>query len=346
MMGVEAGIEGLKGKGSMMSSESSTPEPSATTESVTESKPAESSGSVEAKPQDVKVSDKPVIGADGKPAAPNPYTPNYKFLHQEKEVEFDDWIKSAIKDADTEKKARELFQRAYGLEAAKEDRRLASTQLKEIQQKYNQTEQAIEKLASYAKNKDWDSFFESLAIPKEDILRYSLDIVKRDNMSPEQKAQYEAEKQYRQQASYYEQQYNQLLESNKQMAVQQRHSQLQQELSKQESKQFAQAYDQTVGQQGAFEDYVISVGRYFAQQGNDIPVSEAVAIATQQIRKINPTLGMEIQQAPMPSQGQNVVEAKQKPVLPNIKGRGTSAVKSSYRSLDELKQKAKELANY
>jgi hypothetical protein len=56
------------------------------------------------------------------------------------------------------------------------------------------------------------------------------------------------------------------------------------------------------------------------------------------LKAINPSLGV----APVAG-GAQIVQASQKPVIPNIQGRGTSAVKPAVKSLEDLKKRAKEL---
>jgi hypothetical protein len=278
-----------------------------------------------------------VPGATVQPPA---YSPNHKFKVMDKEHEFDEWAKGAAKDPDTEKKVRELYEKAYGLDSVKQDRQSIRTELAKTKEKMASTDRAIEQIAEYAKVKDWDSFFETLNIPKNDVLRYALDLVQREQMPPDQKAQWESSRQAQQQAKYYQEQNQQLQQSQQQFQVQQREFQLDTEISKPEYSAISEAYNAGMQKQGAFREYVIRIGQAHAAQGTDVSPQQAAQEAMRHLRAVNPTLGVQSAQTQAAS---NVVAASNKPVLPNIQGRGTSAVKSTIRSLDDLRAKAREM---
>lgn len=266
------------------------------------------------------------------------YAPNFKFKVLDKEHEFDDWAKASVKDADTEKKVREIYEKAFGLDSVKQDRHTLKTELTEYKDRVTKTDTALGALSDFVKQKDYDSFFESLNISKTDILQYALKVVEREQMPPEQKAVYEEQRNLQQRARYYEQQNQQLMQSQQQFAVQQRGVELQNAISKPEVAGVAQAYDAGMGNSGAFRDYVVRIAQAHAAQGNDIPAEMAVTEAVRHLRAVNPTLGV-IANAVQAAE----VGAPAKPVIPNIQGRGTSPVKSTIRSLDDLKNRAKEL---
>lgn len=285
---------------------------------------------------------KAVPGKDAAVAEKPVYTPNYKFKVMNKEFEIDEWLRPAVKNQDVEKKIKDLYEKAYGLEAIKPKHESMKEEFDQLKQKSIQTDQALETLGKFVQEGDFDSFFEGLNIPKNKILEYALDLVKREQMSPEQKTQWEASKAAREAARYYEVQNQKLLESQQQFAVQQRTFELDIALQQSEAKVFADAYNAGMGTPEAFKDYCIQIGQAYAARGQDIPASQAVSEAIKHLRAINPSLGAQTQAATP------VVQASQKPVIPNIQGRGTSAVKTAVKSLDDLKRRARELqdSNY
>jgi len=339
MMGLESAMTGDKGIAGTMA----TPDSGTQTTGAADTTPSDVGG-VDAsavKTSEVTKSVTPGgIAAKPVPAAAPTYNPNHKFKVLDKEHEFDEWAKGAAKDSDTEKKVRELYEKAYGLDSVKQDRQTLKSELAETKEKMANTDKAIETIAEYAKAKDWDSFFESLSIPKNDVLQYALALVQREQMPPEQKAQWEASRQAQHQAKYYQEQNQQLQQSQQQFQIQQRQFQLDQEISKQDYSGVAEAYNAGMANPGAFRDYVIRIGQAHAAQGMDVSVEQAVQEATRHLRAVNPTLGMPNVSAQPAS---NVVQPSNKPVLPNIQGRGTSAVKSTVRSLDDLRARAREI---
>lgn len=310
-------------------------------ESVT---PAASATESAPEPSDAKAPPPNAVGVvpkDGAPVEPAQYQPNLKFKVRQQEMEFDEWAKGAIKDSDTEKKVRELYEKAYGLDHVKEERERIRGEYETVKARDAETQKAIEALASHVKAKDYDSFFDSLGIPKEDIMRYAVEVVRREQMPPEQRQQWEASRQAQQQAKYYQEQNQTLQEQQRQFQVQQTQFQLQTEISKPEISSIANVYNANRGDPAAFESYVISIGQMHAARGNDIPVAQAVAEAIQHLKAANPQLGVMQNAAPQ----SNVVTPSNKPTLPNIQGRGVSAIKSAPKSLEDLRALAREAAS-
>lgn len=310
------------------------PEVSTTTESV-EAKPVEAKGLDSIK--SVTPKDKAV--ADQKEAAPI-YSPNYKFKVMDKEHEIDEWLRPVIKNADIEKKVKDLYEKAYGLDSIKPKHQSIKEELEQTKAKVAETDKALDILGKYVAENDFDSFFEGLNIPKNKILEYALELVRREQMTPEQKTQWEASKQAREAARYYEAQNAQLMQSQQQFAVQQRTFELDMALNSPEAKVVADAYNAGMGTPEAFKDYCIQIGQAFAARGQDIPATQAVSEAIRHLKAINPSLG-----GAQVTHAAQVVQPSQKPVIPNIQGRGTSAVKPAVKSLDDLKKRAKELTS-
>lgn len=309
------------------------PEVSTTTETV-EAKPSEPTG-LDA----IKTSGKGKIAVEGeKVVAPPAYTPNYKFKVMDKEHEVDEWLRPVIKNADTEKKVKELYEKAYGLDSIKPKHQAIKDELEQAKAKVAQTDQALDILGKYVAENDFDSFFEGLNIPKNKILEYALELVRREQMSPEQKAQWENSKQAKEAARYYEAENARLQQSQQQFAVQQRTFELDMALNSPEAKVVADAYNAGMGTPEAFKDYCIQIGQAFAARGQDIPATQAVSEAIRHLKAINPSLGAAVSPNIVPT-----VHPSQKPVIPNIQGRGTSAVKPAVKSLEDLKKRAKEL---
>ena len=283
------------------------------------------------------------VGVKGSPATlappPAPYTPNLKFKVKDTEHEFDEWVKGAVTNEETEKKVRDLYEKAYGLDTIKQERHGLREELTHAQEKLSSTDRAIDTIAEYAKVKDWDSFFESLNIPKNDVLKYALELVQREQMPPDQRKQWEESRTAQQQAKYYQEQAQQLQSERTQFQVERRESELQQEISRTGVSELAATYNAGMENPSAFRDFVIRIGQAYASQGNDISAEQAVKEAVRQLQAVTPQKGTTA--AP---KGPNVVTPSSKPVLPNIQGRGTSAVKAQVRSLDDLRAKAKEFS--
>jgi hypothetical protein len=307
--------------------------PVATEAPAAESSTPPSGTGLEALKAGPKTTDKVVTPAET-------YAPNYKFKVLDKDHEIDEWMRPFIKNQEIEKKVKDLYEKAYGLESIKPKHHAVKEELEQTKAKMAQTEKALDILGKYVSENDFDSFFEGLNIPKDKILGYALELVKREQMSPEQKAQWEASKQAREAARYYEVQNQQLQQSQQQFAVQQRTFELDIALSQPEAKAVSDAYNAGMGSPEAFKDYCIQIGQAYAARGQDIPANVAVSEAIKHLRAVNPAIG-----SATTAGVSQVVQPSQKPVIPNIQGRGTSAVKPTVKSLDDLKKRARELSD-
>ena len=271
-------------------------------------------------------------------AQPNPYQPNYKFKVKDKDYEFEDWAKAVIKDKETEEKVRDFHAKAYGLEAVKASRDAIAAEYEELKSSKYETDTALQQLGTFKANKDWDSFFDALDIPKQDILKYAVELVQRDQWTPEQKAQWQQSRQAQQIAIQAQNERSAVEQQLNELRVQQRSFELDQTLSQSQIAEIAQAYDTRTANPGAFRSLVIEYGQAQAARGIDVSAKDAVAEVS---RRVSALLGdMQAQQA---TNVPKVVQPHQKPVIPNIAGRGTSPIKSVPKSFADLKQRRLEL---
>lgn len=281
--------------------------------------------------------DTPDTKAQKAPKTPS-YNPNFKFKVLDKELEFDDWAKSVVKDADTEKKVREVFEKAYGLDAVKSDRQTLKTNLAETTNTVKQYEKYHADLNEFLSNKDYDSFFDSVKIPEDDIIKYALELVKRKE-DPNLRAQWQSERQQRQQANNFQSERAQFDSERSSFEVQRKSFELDTALLAPEAQAIAQAYDNGVGKPGAFKNYIIQLAAsHSITSGQDIPAKEAVEMALAQVRAINPSLG-----GNAPTTPARVVTTAAKPVIPTVRGSGGSPVATKFKSFKDLTKRASEL---
>lgn len=274
------------------------------------------------------------------------YTPNYKFKVLDKEQEFDEWLRPVVKDADTEKRVRELLEKAHGLEHVKAERQKFREQATNIEGQYTALSKGLDYLSGMVEKGDLHGFFKELSIPEDKILQYALSRVKYREMPPEQRQQIDAQNESQQRLEYFERANSELLNAFNEQRTQQRASELDGYLGRPEVSQAISQFDQRIGQPGAFRDEVIRRGQYYASLPNpqDISVEQAV-------REVMMLAGVQAAQDAQASQGQapqaamqaapQAVQQTQKPVIPNIKGRGTSPVKKAVRSIDDLRALAR-----
>lgn len=269
------------------------------------------------------------------------YTPNYAFKVKDKEHQFDDFIKASIRDADTEKKARELYEKAYGLDEVKAHRQKLQEELGLIQPKFKDVEQSLKALGGFVQKKDYRSFFEALQIPKDDVIRYAVEELKFREMPPEQKAELENRRLQEQQFAQIQEQNQTYAQQMQDLVMRQAEFELSNEISKPEISTLAQAYDARVGKPGAFKAEVIRRGAYYETvMQKNVPASELV----KEIAMLmggnpgapNGTL----------SQGNAVAAQQPKPVIKSFQGSsGSSPVKKVFSSIDEIRKHRQNMAD-
>ncbi len=275
------------------------------------------------------------------------FTPNFGFKYRgadksDAEGQFDDIFKPLIKDADTEKKVRELYEKAHGLDFVKQDRDTLKQTHGELNQNYESQSAALRTLGQFVKNKDFDSFFEALKIPNHDILNFALQLVQREKMSPEQRAQFDAQRAEQQRVVALQMQNAELTQQFQNLAVQTRESELDGTLRHPQIAGMISDFDQRAGRPGAFRDLVVQKGQHhFFTSGIDVPVGQVVGEVIQ-LLGLQP--GQAAGNAAQPAPGGVQRGSQGKPVLPNVPGKGGSPAKSVPRSTDDLRKLGRSMA--
>lgn len=268
------------------------------------------------------------------------YTPNFKFKVKDKELEFDDFLKPIIKTKDLETKARELYEKAHGLDEVKAARETFKTQAEEWKGKYSQVETSLQTLGSYVKKDDFRSFFQALNIPKEKIIKYAIEELKYQELPPEQKAAIDQQREREMALEQTGSQNQQLQQQMAQLVQQQATFELNQELAAPNVVQAMQAYDTRAGQAGAFKAEVIRRGQYYEA------VHKISPPASQLVQEVLNLIGVTAQaqqgtQASSNEQSsQTVHNQQQKPVISSFSGGGTKSptARKVPASIDDLRK--------
>jgi len=288
--------------------------------------------------------DDPPEPKEGETDDPPAYEPNFKFKYavdgsKQQEAEIDEFLRGVIKDEETEKKVRDLYEKAYGIDFVKQDRDSLKDQYTKVQEEFTSQTQALQQAGAYVKHKDYDSFFKVMGIDKKDILEYALGIAQYQQMDPAQRQAYDAQINERSRLAQLELQNEQLTQNYQQFAARQREMELDNALMRQDVHGVASSFDQRVGRPGAFRDEVIKRGQLYAYQGHDVPVDQVI---TELVGIYStPTVNGATTQQPQMQQGQ---QQQPKPVIPNVQGKGTSPVKRVPRNLDDIRKLAAEKA--
>jgi len=269
------------------------------------------------------------------------WKPNFKFKVKDKELEFEDSLKSLIKTKDLESKFRELHEKAYGIDEVKADRQTVKQERDEWKGKFGQVESSLQTLGSYVQKKDYHSFFSSLNIPKQDIINYAIQELKYQELPPEQKAAIDQQRQLVQSQETYAQQNNQLQQQLSQVLVQQVTFEMDQALARPDVSPIAQSYDARVGKPGAFKEEVIRRGQYYENVHKvSPPVSQLVSEILNLVGASPAQQGAGNTLQGQQQASQVVHNQQQKPVIPSFSGAsaGKSPAKKIPTSVEDLRK--------
>lgn len=276
------------------------------------------------------------------------YTPNYKFKVMDREMEIPEKWRAIVKDADTEKEARELFEKAYGLDEVKKSRDSVREEYKtyksntepnvrmltQAAQLYSQGKEALEGGNARAGVFKLTEAFKVLGVPKQVLQRYILEDLKLDELPPEQKASYNRAHELEQQNQMFQQQLEQMKSETQNFRVQQRTAELNQVISRPDISPIVQAFDQRNGQGSFYNEVVLRGNMYFSTYQKD-PSAEQV------VSEIIKQYGLQAPAPAAPTQPQ-VAQNGSVPVIPAVKGGTQSPVGKNFKSIEDIKKYAQE----
>lgn len=279
--------------------------------------------------------------ASQEPEAPVPaaFQPNYKFKALDKEHEIPELLRTAIKDADSEKAVRELVLKAIGMDHIKPKYQEVRQKYEEVNTAHQNTLKGIADLRADYQKGDMDSFFEKLNIPMEKILQYAVQKVQFKELPPEQQQQIEARRNAELRANQLEQQNSQLNEQTMAHAVEAKRWSLQMVMQRPDIQSFAEAYDKARGKPGSFQEVVIRTGEsaYYTRQ-KDLSPDEAVKEAMELIGPVA-RAHAEVAAPQAPTNAAPQVVPNKPKVIPNVQGKSSaSPAKKAPMSTDDLRK--------
>lgn len=278
----------------------------------------------------------PVVGANGQTT----YVPNYKYKAALQEKELDPFYRSLVKDAESEKRVKDLFTKVDAFDFVKGKKEEVEKNFNSLLNDYDQASSTIKNFNTSVAKGDLSSAFRTAGITKEQIFKWTQQQLQLMDMPPEQRQQYEQFEQAQLQKSELEQKVTSLEQMYQQQAVQARTVQLEVGLQRPEVSRFAEAWDRNAEQQGAFRNFVAEEARkHFYETKQDLSPEQAIAMVMQKFgRFLN--VGDATSQSPqaITQNGSN----RTIPVIPNVTGKAASPIKKVPKNLDDLKKLARE----
>ena len=251
-----------------------------------------------------------------------------------------------IKDAETEKKLRDLYERAHGIDFVKQQRDKIRNEFQSVKQQHDPLVAELSQVGKFLQNKDFNSFFGKFNIPKEAIVQWVADELNFQQLPQDQRQKLEAARTVQERAYSLEQENQTLKQQYEQHQVATLDSQIKQVMAHPQVVEGMSIFDVRFGHLGAFQEEMIRRGDYYYQTTGKLVPPDVIAVEVMKMSGLwNETPGQ--QAAPQQSAAPQVVEAPQaKPVIKNIaaKSSGASPVKKTYKSMEELKERYKQLS--
>ena len=261
----------------------------------------------------------------------------------DKEHEIDEFVRGSIKDPETEKKIKELYEKAHGLDIVKPRLQATRQELQEMKGEVQQYRQGVDALRQDYTRGDFEAFFKRLNISEEKVLQWVLDKVNYNELPPEQRQGLDKQKSAEQRAWDAEQRAEQLSQQFEQHSQQSKGFALQVALEKPDVKTFAGTYESRTGKPGSFREAVCELGEYtwYKSQGQiDLTPEQAVQKLMEQYGSL---LSGGSPQAPAPGATPTQSSATSPgaiPTIPNVGGRSTSPTQSRPKNLDDIRKLA------
>lgn len=273
-------------------------------------------------------------------AAPTqPWSPNYKVKAYDNEYEIPENFRSYI-NQENEKNFKEVFERSFAFDTIKQKYKDAQTKYQDVNGKFETVSKNLDKLSKYVQNGDFDSFFNTIQIPEQEIQKWIYNKLQVQDLPKDQQQLYTKNSEYQRQLLSMQEQYEEMqnklgeFESYKQQqAVQQRVSELDSVIGSPEYKSLAESYDARVGKPGAFKNEVILRAAAVANTtGKDLTPAEAVQELAKLVAWNNQNGG---QASGVAQKGAG------RPTIPSVSGKASSPVAPQVKTIEDLKKLAK-----
>lgn len=277
-------------------------------------------------------------------AAQAEYKANLTYEVSKQKKQFDEVFKEVIKNEAQEKKLRELYEKADGLEIVKQSRDTFKQRFEEYQKQWQPVEQDLKTVGKYLQANDFDNFFKMFQIPEQKVVDWMAQKIQYNQMSPEERARVDALKEARGQNYKKADEVENLRQTLEQQEVQHLSFQLDMLRETQKYADAASAFDERLGKPGSFEEKLFQMGELLSLRngGKTVPPKQVFDMMVKEYG----LEGAAATPAP-PPQAKTVVATPpvEKPTVTQIKGSKTATpVKRQFRSIEDLNNYQKELA--
>jgi len=267
------------------------------------------------------------------------YIPNFTYEINGEEQQFDDALRGALTNKQTEELLRDLYVRSKSYDGVKKDYDEVMTRSQGFENDYKSMSETISQVAGLAKN-DLSQFFQVMKIPPEQVYKWVYEQIEYQQADPNVRAQYD--QQQKMKTDYMAMQNQLHMQQQKEVESHQAH--FDQAMSTPQIVQVEKDFDQK-NQPGAFRNLVKSIGMMeFQRSGIDLPPAEICHRAMQMLGLNQPTpaeqpVNPPQQQQPSSPLPQQQSKQRDGTSLPNIGGDGSvTPTTPDFKNTDELRK--------
>ena len=265
------------------------------------------------------------------------YQPNYKFKSMQKEHEIDEWARSFIKDQDTEKKFKELYEKAYGLDHYKGKVETTAQERDQYKTAYTNLHQDASEAMEFKNRGDLDGFFEKVGLNPDKVYQWVYEKIQRQNLPPEQQKVYNDLEAKNRETYQYSRQITEMETRYQQIATQAREAELNSVLARADINPIVQSFDAKWGP-GAFKQEVAKRGVMHHSVYGEDPAAETI------VSELVKYVGDAYKAQPTPVSTPTASGDKPLPVIPNVSGKNVSPTRRAPKSIDDIRKIAAEMS--
>ncbi|MFN3454028.1 MAG: hypothetical protein ACK41T_03645 [Pseudobdellovibrio sp.] len=277
------------------------------------------------------------------------YTPSdFKFKYTGKigdkwgdvEGEIDESVRALIKSKEDEEKWKKYYSKVHGFDFVIDGREKARNELKQYREQASPILNYAQKASNAWKNKDYDTFFETIGVPNDVLQQYVLQKLQQSELPQEQQNLILQNRELTKQIEQFQEKLSEFEQNNIQNTRVSLYNELENEISKPEISNIVSAYNAKFGA-GAFQEEITKRGHYIysSENGRIARPSELVKDLVDRITF----------QSSQQTQNQNTITTQsptQKPTIPVAQGGGTSPSGKVFKSLSDLESVRKEKYGY
>lgn len=264
------------------------------------------------------------------PAAPA-YTPNFKVKVKDQEKEIDEMFRPLIKDAETEKKVKEIFEKAYGIDFVKEDRKSLKAEYEGFKGQVVPYLQEYHNFTSLRDKGNLGAALQVAGITDDQIFEYAVQKLEMEK-NPHQANLYKQHTQQTLSQIQMEQELARYKQQEQQSETQKFQSDLNEAVGRYQD--IATALGQKLGNPNAFMDEVFDHGLAQHNKGIQLTVEQAAEAVANKYRPFmgtSPIQQTQIQAAPAAAQ------APRPATLPHVGSSNVSPVRKQVTSVEDLR---------